>query len=257
MLVASLLLGATACAGMFFFLHWRSKESLMERKSASVPTESLPGSAAGGAETPADAAAGEKAETAAEAVRSARDGSGEERSAGGAATGEVPPEEDGSARTGLESQIQLLDLLDDEARRAIDRMAAENGALRRRIETLEARNRNLAERLAEAMAALDRERTGEMPEAEAERGGIPPEGARLLAVSPELGLVVLDLGARDGLRHGMPFTVLRGQRPVARVRTVDLRERTAGAVIVETAADAQPRTGDRAVPTRTADSEGK
>ena len=72
----------------------------------------------------------------------------------------------------------------------------------------------------------------------------------------DLELVAVDLGERDGMRYGLPMTVIRDGRPVARVRVVDVRERMAGAVVEDTSAGAYPREGDRAVPTRTADSEG-
>mgnify|MGYP006920738890 FL=1 len=65
--------------------------------------------------------------------------------------------------------------------------------------------------------------------------------------NPELGLVVLDQGARQGVRYGLTLTVLRDRRRVARLRVVDVRERVAGAAVEETARGDYPQTGDRAV----------
>jgi hypothetical protein len=70
---------------------------------------------------------------------------------------------------------------------------------------------------------------------------------RLVDVNAELGLVILDQGARQGVRYGLPLTVLRDRRRVARIRVVDVRERIAGAAVEETARGDYPQTGDRAV----------
>lgn len=68
-------------------------------------------------------------------------------------------------------------------------------------------------------------------------GGLTPatvgttDSARVLDVSPQLRLVVLDVGSQQGVRVGMPFEVFRGARLVGRVRVVEVRQRVAGALI--------------------------
>jgi hypothetical protein len=74
-----------------------------------------------------------------------------------------------------------------------------------------------------------------------------PVEARIVDANPDLGLVVLDQGARQGVRYGLPLTVMRDRRRVARIRVVDVRERVAGAAVEETARGDYPQTGDRAV----------
>lgn len=221
--------------------------------SVRTPTESPRESAAEGEETPPPAAVPGKAETAAEAVQSARETPPEE---GTAPAGDAPFREDGGARADGADK-QLLDLLEAEARKATERLARENAELRRRNAELGRRNRDLGARLAEAMAALDLDETRRMPAAEAGTADVSAEGARVLDANTELDLVVLDRGALHGLRYGTPMSVFRGRKQVARVRVVDVRERIAGAAVVETAADDWPREGDRAAPARAADSEGK
>lgn len=252
-IAAALLLGATAGAGAIFCLHWRLKKSLVDGMSVCTPTESPRESAAEGEETPPPAAVPGKAETAAEAVPSAREPEPQRAPEPQA----DPPSGESRGGQGDGQDKQLLDLLEAEARKATERLARENAELRKRNAELARRNRDLGARLAEAMAALDLDETRRMPAAEAAPGDVDAEGARVLDANAGLGLVVLDRGALHGLRYGTPMSVFRGRKQVARVRVVDVRERIAGAAVVETAADDWPREGDRAAPARAADSEGK
>ena len=251
-IAAALLLGATAGAGVFFCLHWRLKESLMDGMSVNEPTATPRESAAEDEETVPVAAGPGKAETAAEAAQSARDGSEEIASA----SAEEPPAGAGGEDTGGADNRELPDLLESEARKAAGKLLRENAELRKRNAELARRNRSLGERLAEAMEALDRDGTRTMPEAEAAAPDVSPDGAAVLDVNAELGLVVVDRGGRDGLRYGLPMTVVRDRRKVARVRVVDVRERIAGAAVEDTVPGDWPQEGDRAVPGRPADSEG-
>lgn len=245
---AALLLGATAGASAIFFLPWRFEKSLMDRKSVNTPTEIPPET--GRADEESGTVPG-KAETAANAVQSARDGQEEAPVGGEARTVEAPERVQAGANDGL------LDLLTGEARWVTDRLARENAELKAEAAELAKRNRALGERLAEAMAALDRDAVRRMPEAEAASAENPPVEARITDVNPELELAAIDQGRRQGVRHGMALTVFRGRRKVAKVRVVDVRERIAGAVVEEAAAGDYPQSGDRAVLMRPAGSEGK
>lgn len=75
------------------------------------------------------------------------------------------------------------------------------------------------------------------------------EEPALLAVDAALRMTVLDKGGIDGMRAGMQFAVLRGERAVAAVRVVDVRKRISGAVVVETGFKSLPLKGDRLVGT--------
>lgn len=69
--------------------------------------------------------------------------------------------------------------------------------------------------------------------------------AKVLSTKPEAALVVLDVGSRDGVRAGMPFTIFRQDQAVAQVMVVDVRKSISGAVIQGTAAKgAAPMVGD-------------
>lgn len=57
--------------------------------------------------------------------------------------------------------------------------------------------------------------------------------ASIVSIKPELGIVVLDVGIRDGAKPGMPFNVFRADKPIAKVLVTDVRSTVSGAVIKE------------------------
>ena len=66
------------------------------------------------------------------------------------------------------------------------------------------------------------------------------QNGKVSAVKPELGCVVINLGASHGVKPGMPFQVRRGTKLVATLRVVDARHRFAGAVIQNLVSDEDP-----------------
>lgn len=70
-------------------------------------------------------------------------------------------------------------------------------------------------------------------------------GGRVINVKPELALIVADLGSRQGVKTGMPFQVWRGDKQVASVRVVDVRDAVSGAIVQNTVTPSESvRTGD-------------
>ena len=64
-------------------------------------------------------------------------------------------------------------------------------------------------------------------------------------VKPDLSLVVANLGSRQGVKTGMPFQVWRGDKEIASVRVVDVRDAISGAIVQSTATPAlSVRAGD-------------
>ena len=62
---------------------------------------------------------------------------------------------------------------------------------------------------------------------------------------PELAMVVANLGARQGVKIGMPFQVWRGETQVASVRVVDVRDSISGAVVQSIASNSHSiKSGD-------------
>lgn len=51
---------------------------------------------------------------------------------------------------------------------------------------------------------------------------------------PDLALVIANLGARQGVKTGMPFQVWRGDKQVALARVVDVRDAISGAIVQNT-----------------------
>ena len=66
----------------------------------------------------------------------------------------------------------------------------------------------------------------------------------MLDVNPNLRLVVLNVGLLQGARIGMPLVVLRGDRVVAELKIVDVRQRICGALIERTEKSVTLKTGD-------------
>jgi uncharacterized protein YoxC len=78
-----------------------------------------------------------------------------------------------------------------------------------------------------------------------EEGAGADENSTLLmgkvsAVKPELDCVVINLGVRQGVKVGMPFRVKRGEREVALLRVVDVRQTFSGTVIQKLSSDKEP-----------------
>lgn len=63
---------------------------------------------------------------------------------------------------------------------------------------------------------------------------------KVSSVKPELECVVINLGVRQGVKVGMPFRVKRGERDVALIRVVDVRQTFSGAVIQKLMSDKEP-----------------
>jgi len=57
--------------------------------------------------------------------------------------------------------------------------------------------------------------------------------ASVVSIKPELGVLVLDVGSKDGAKAGMPFNIFRADKPIARVLVTDVRPTVSGAVIRE------------------------
>lgn len=70
---------------------------------------------------------------------------------------------------------------------------------------------------------------------------------KVLDVNRGLGMAVLNAGRRQGIRPGMTFAVMQGDRSVATLRVVDARGRVAGAVIEAVTAWRYPEAQDRAI----------
>ena len=227
-------IGAAAAAGWFFGSQRVEESSLMEGP-ASAPARLEEGSG------PVSGTRVE-AETAEHSVQSALEEVTNPIRVYGPAAAAVGGAADGQ-------NDELLNLLTGESRLVTARLAKEIAGLRSDLEDRSRRIRKLSEALAEAQSALDVNEARRAAAAGA-AAGPPAEAAveaRIVDANADLGVVILDQGARQGVRYGLPLTVLRDRRRVARIRVVDVREQIAGAAVEETARGDYPQTGDRAV----------
>ncbi len=72
------------------------------------------------------------------------------------------------------------------------------------------------------------------------------QNARVVSLKNELGIAVLSIGAKDGVKPGMPFEIFREDKPIAKVLVTEVRNSVCGAVVQELASTTDPvRVGDR------------
>ena len=68
----------------------------------------------------------------------------------------------------------------------------------------------------------------------------------VISVKEEWSLVVGNLGEKQGVKMGMPLRVMRGDKLIATLRVVDVRQKICGAVIQEMGSEKEKiRVGDR------------
>lgn len=141
-----------------------------------------------------------------------------------------------------------------EAELAATALVVENEQLQSEVAKLRERVGQLTVSLAEAMADLDLERSRRTGEAAA--GGVAGRDALDVAewsvvdVNRSLNMVVFDGGSARGVKPGLNFTVIRDRKALAKVRTIDVREKIAGARVEETSEGKYPEKGDRVILTR-------
>ena len=82
------------------------------------------------------------------------------------------------------------------------------------------------------------------------RAGSSLQIARVLEVNGSLQMVVLDVGASQGVRVGMPLIILHGERVVAELRVVEVRPKISGALIEKVENNVTIKAGDTAEVTK-------
>jgi hypothetical protein len=71
------------------------------------------------------------------------------------------------------------------------------------------------------------------------------DNARIVSLKDDLGVAVLNIGSRQGVHPGMPFSIYRKDKPVARALVVDVRQGICGAVVQELVSKDEPvKVGD-------------
>lgn len=71
------------------------------------------------------------------------------------------------------------------------------------------------------------------------------QNARVVSLKDELGIAILNVGSRHGVHPGMPFSLYRQDKPIARAVVVDVRSGICGAVVQELINKSEPvKVGD-------------
>lgn len=72
---------------------------------------------------------------------------------------------------------------------------------------------------------------------------------RIVSIDPEIGLVVLNIGKKSGVREGMPLRILREETVIGTAMVVDVRESITGAMLQKISAEGEDvKVGDRIQP---------
>lgn len=140
-----------------------------------------------------------------------------------------------------------------EAQMAAVALAKQNDALRAELVRMKEELARLTLSLAQARADVDEARLARSGSHSADvalvasANNIAADGWKITEVNTDLKLVVMDAGSASGLRRGMLLYALRSDKPLSRLRVVDVRERITGAVVEENFGSGSPEKGDRVV----------
>lgn len=124
-------------------------------------------------------------------------------------------------RSRLLEQLQRLNAVLEQALRGPDSMS-----LIQRAQALAE-----AERVKRTLAAEKPAAKKMLPAAVQQTAAPTLESAQVLSLNWSLQLAVINLGSEQGVRLGMPFAVMRGDRVIARLKVVEVRKKISGAVI--------------------------
>jgi len=136
----------------------------------------------------------------------------------------------------LDESVRALYLADAERRRLV-------AQVQRLIEALQS-SRDVDREVARTKAMLEPIAAPSSDHAGSGRGQGGLDSATVVDVNPDLRLVVLNIGEAQGARVGMPMVVMRGERVVAELKVVEVRQRICGALIDRVERGITLKTGD-------------
>ena len=149
---------------------------------------------------------------------------------------------DDALRIRLLAAVRDLRLLQKENDEAKERLTALTESVMTLLKTSEGIDAKARLRVEESLRAAN-SLIGRSTKAQGNPAGLT--GGRVIDVKPDLALVVSDLGSRQGVKIGMPFQVWRGDKQIASVRVVDVRDAVSGTIVQSTASPAESvQTGD-------------
>jgi hypothetical protein len=144
--------------------------------------------------------------------------------------------EDETLRTRLLAAIRDMRLLQKESDATREQLVRLTEAVMDLLKTsdgIDAKSRLKVEQELRATAALTASSASDHSPVENNTAGLT--SGTVIDYKPDLALVVANLGARQGVKMGMPFQVWRGDEQVASARIVDVRDAISGAIVQNTA----------------------
>ncbi len=96
--------------------------------------------------------------------------------------------------------------------------------------------------LDKALSAAEKTLTvvGKAADAKQEKGNDDLHNARVVSLKEELGIAVFNVGSRQGVRPGMPFSIFREDKPVAHALIIDVRQGICAAVLSDLVSKDEP-----------------
>jgi len=147
----------------------------------------------------------------------------------------------------LLSSLSDLRIAEDSRRKLADSLMELAEASLQFAKTVPAPEATSSERLSKALSKAEEVLSvAAAPQSEvvAEPGNL--QDARVVSLKSDLGIAVLSVGSRDGVKPGMPFEIYREDKPIAKILVTEVRSSVSGAVVQELANAADPvKVGDR------------
>ncbi|MEI6322292.1 MAG: hypothetical protein WCP60_04215 [bacterium] len=147
------------------------------------------------------------------------------------ALGIAPPgKEEEALRARLLAAVRDMRLLqkeNDATREQMVRLTEVVMDLLKTSDGIDAKTRLKVEQELRSSAAL----TASKNSASSTTGTVGLTSGMVVDYKPDLALVVANLGARQGVKTGMPFQIWHGDRQIASARVVDVRDAISGAIV--------------------------
>ena len=144
--------------------------------------------------------------------------------------------------------LRILQKEKDASREELVRLTESVMELLKKSEGIDAKSRLAVEeelRASAAIAGATSSTSSSSANFDGNANGVGLTSGAVVDYKPDLALVVANLGSRQGVKTGMPFQVWRGNREIASVRVVDVRDAISGAIVQNTASGTETiRAGD-------------
>ena len=146
----------------------------------------------------------------------------------------------------LLSALKDLRLVDEQKQKVSEALMSLSEATLAYVKTSQSSDPEARKKLDQVLDAAEQVVRTANATGTAEAGPGDLHNARVVSYTSEQGVVVFNLGARDGVKVGMPFTVFREDRPIAKALVVDVRKSICGAVVQDVINNKVPvQIGDR------------